>query len=154
MKGNKPKPTNVTPLRGDGSEAERFEKQGNEIAAKLKPHFIDPDADMIWDRMAPALANPLVARLKPSTVESFKLLCNEIARMERLQVEIGFEADGEVYVTTTRNGLQHKARPEVAQINDTKRFALTIMRDFGMTPASERSVSAPTQGDLPFDDFD
>lgn len=101
----------------------------------------------MWDRLAPAVCHPLVARLKPHMTASFVLMCEALVQYETYVADL--KVIGEVYESTTRNGVQFKARPEVAQRNDAFRRFLTIARDFGLTPASERGIqTAGNQGNL------
>lgn len=155
MKGRKPENENVVPLTGDGLDAERLQQRGEEIAAAMKPDHLTPKASKVYDRIAPKVCNPVIARLKPHNMESFVLMCEALARHEGLRHYINTPGVGETYVSHTRNGEQIKARPEVAQMNETFRQFLTIARDFGLTPAAERGLrAAPGQGDLPFGDDD
>lgn len=155
MKGRKPDNDGVVPLTGDGQEAGRFEERGFEIAAQMKPDWLTDGAAKVYDRIAPHVANPTIARLKRHNMETFVLMCEALARHETLRRYVNTPGVGETYISETRNGEQIKARPEVAQLNETFRQFLTVARDFGLTPAAERGLSAvPGQGDLPFGDDD
>jgi hypothetical protein len=156
MKGRKPENLNVVPLTGVTPDAERFARQGLELANQLKPVSDDPDADMAWDRWAPEFANPLRGRLKAHTALAFEFMCYDIALAQRLRVEIGFAPESGFYTIETRNGMQQKARPQVAQLNQVLARLKTSFAEFGLTPASERAIrNGPAQGMLDLeDDFD
>ena len=86
-------------------------------------------------------------------VEAFVMLCRSIARHERLRAII--ETEGETYESASRNGSQLKSRPEVGQLNESFRQVLTLLRDYGLTPAAERGIKATgDQGDFDFGDGD
>lgn len=53
-----------------------------------------------------------------------------MVRHERLTLEL--EELGETYESETRNGKQIKARPEVAQLNETFRQIRALANDFGV----------------------
>lgn len=152
MRGRKPQNSNVVPLTEDVRRLD-FEASAKAKAKSLKPRALDRDVARVWDRLAPCVCHPTVNRLAPHMVESFILLCRAIARHERLRAAI--EELGETYETQTRNGAQVKSRPEVGQMNESFRQALTLLRDFGLTPAAERGIKASfDQGDFDFGDGD
>lgn len=140
MRGRKPNVDNVVPLTGadDSERAARHDKRAMEIARELRPRGLEDDVRKIWDRMAPRVCHPTVDRLHPQHVETFAIMCRALARYERLRLFLAQE--GEVYATETRNGLQYKNRPEVGQMNEAFRQFLTLARDFGLTPSSERAI--------------
>lgn len=152
MKGRKPsRGANVVPLTGELAGRD-FDAMARARARELKPRGLTPEAGKIWDRLAPSLTHPQVARLKETHIEAFRQLCEAIARRERLQAFL--RKEGETYEVETRNGLQKKNRPEVSQLNETFRQVVTLLRDFGMTPAAERSVLNGDQLPLPLDGDD
>lgn len=155
MKGRRPENENVVPLTGAGNDPESMRLRGHEIAEEMKPGHLTPDGANVYDRIAPHVCNPTVGRLAHHNMEAFVLMCEQLARHERLRKYINTPGVGETYVTETRNGEQIKNRPEVGQMNETFRNFLTIARDFGLTPAAERGLKAnPGQGNLPFEDDD
>lgn len=152
MRGRKPSSSNVVPLTEDLRRLD-FEASAKAKARSLKPRKLDPDVAKVWDRLAPRVCHPTVNRLAPHMVEAFVMLCRCIARHERLRTLM--QAEGETYETQTRNGAQMKSRPEVGQMNESFRQALTLLRDFGLTPAAERGIRATgDQGDFDFGDGD
>lgn len=163
MRGRKPESTNVVPLKG-GDDTARFDASARAKARKLKPRGLDRAVSRIWDRLAPAVAHPTIDRLKPHMVESFRMLCEAVAEYEAYRAILArpeIYADGrvlppsETYEVETRNGRQIKSKPEVAQRNEAFRRVLTLLRDFGLTPAAERGVvAAASQGAFDFDEED
>lgn len=151
MRGRKPENTNVVPLKGADDSA-KFDASAKAKARKLKPRGLSREVAKIWDRLAPPVCHPTVDRLKPHLVEAFKMLCEAVAEYEAYRAAL---AAGETYIVETRNGEQQKNRPEVGQRNEAFRRALTLLRDFGLTPAAERGVkSAGDQGAFDFDEDD
>ena len=102
----------------------------------------------VWDRIAPTLA--MLGRLKPHFVDALAEYCRVVRRLSDARSYLD-ESDW-TYVVSGRNGLQHKSRPEVAQLNDDWRKWRSLVGEFGLAPAAERGMQSG-QGDL-FDDFD
>jgi len=143
---------NVIQLTVDGRsrDPEARKRESAEQAAALKPSGMPKDVARFWDDVAPALAER--NRLDPLFVWSLVELCHCLAKMA--EYRDAFRALGETYEVFGRNGKQMKSRPEVAQFNETRRTALRLFAEFGMTPSAARALnSAVGQGDL-FDDFD
>ncbi|EFO32607.1 conserved hypothetical protein [Roseibium sp. TrichSKD4] len=154
MRGRKSENENVVPLTGAEAH-QNVQERGKQLAADLKPDWLTPAGSKVYDRIAPHVAAPTVARLAWHNLEAFVLMCEALARHEQLRKYINTPGVGETYVSETRNGEQIKNRPEVGQLNETFRQFLTLARDFGLTPAAERGLrSVAPQGDLPFDDGD
>jgi P27 family predicted phage terminase small subunit len=153
MRGRKPAVDNVVPMTADVPIG-NFDAFARDRAAELKPTGLSARSSTVWNRLAPAVCHPTVGRLKPHTVQAFVLLCDAVARYEQLVSWL--KRNKETYTAKTRNGLQHKMRPEVGQRNEAFRQALTMLRDFGLTPAAERGMTAGgQQGKFDFgeDDF-
>ena len=151
MRGRRPNSDNVVPMTAN-TDAARFEEMARAKADELKPARLRKEVAAIWDRLAPRAAHPLINRLREEMVEGFVLLCEALADYERYGRRL--RSLGETYTVETRNGKQHKNRPEVAQRNEAFRRALTMLRDFGLTPAAERAVqNTAAQGNL-FDEDD
>jgi P27 family predicted phage terminase small subunit len=145
---------NVVPLTGSNNP-ESLRERGKLVAVDMKPEHLTPGGSKVYDRIAPHVCNPLVARLSYHNLESFVLMCEALARHEKLRKYLNTPGVEETYVSKTRNGEQVKNRPEVAQLNETFRQFLTIARDFGLTPAAERGLRAnPAQGQLDLDEDD
>lgn len=157
---------NVIPLTKDGRDLgpEARRREAEDLAASLKPKRLPDDVADFWDEVAVALAEK--GRLDPLFVWSVVELCHCLAKMAEYRAmfanTVTVELDGkaieipvgETYAVKGRNGTQMKSRPEVAQFNETRRTALRLFAEFGMTPSAARSLSGPVgQGDL-FDDFD
>jgi phage terminase small subunit len=152
-RGRKPTDkSNVSPLTKDGRDLgpEARKREAVDLAASLKPSGMPDDVAAFWDDVAVALAEK--NRLDPLFVWSVVELCHCLAKMA--EYRDAFRALGETYEVFGRNGKQMKSRPEVAQFNETRRTALRLFAEFGMTPSAARALnSAVGQGDL-FDDFD
>lgn len=152
MKGRKPGVDNVVPLT-EGNALRDFGVDAKRLANELRPEGMEIPVGMIWDRLAPPLCDPRRGRLNECNAFMFLQFCRTVARHEKLLIDIG--DDGETYEVKTRNGMQQKARPQVAQLNETWRQVRSLAESFGMTPASERGLSVVGQKafDLGDDDF-
>ncbi|PKR57494.1 P27 family phage terminase small subunit [Thalassospira lohafexi] len=157
---------NVVPLTVDGRDVGPDARRAAavDLAESLKPCGLPDDVGKYWDQIAVALAEK--NRLDPLFVWATVELCHCLAKMEdyremvagTITLELEGKAVeipvGETYAVKGRNGTQMKSRPEVAQFNETRRTALRLFAEFGMTPSASRSlVAAAGQGDL-FDDVD
>lgn len=154
MKGRKPAKDNVVPLTGDRAPGSHL-ASAREKAKRLKPKDLPKELSPIWDRLAMVACDPtLRKRLDDDTVAAFVLLCRAEHRF--LMLEEKLREEGETYEVVTRNGLQRKSKPEVAQRNVAWAQYLTLIREFGMTPMSARGlgVERPGQGELPLSDKD
>lgn len=154
MKGRKPNTENVIPLTGDRPAA-NFDAFAAQRARELRPDDLPFDVQAIWDRLAPTLCQPTIARLNETNAFMFEQLCWITSRYERLRLDV--REGGETYESATRNGVQLKSRPEVGQLNETFRQIRALASDFGMTPAAERGLKAAGQLGFEFggeSDFD
>lgn len=144
MKGRKPNADqNVVPMREDAVGASHnLDERARERMLELEPEDINRKHREIYRRLALPLCHPTRDRLNAGNIFMFHQLVRVVARHEALLVAI---EDGETYTTKTRDGTQQKAKPEVAQVNETFRQIRALAGEFGMTPASERSLSAPGQ---------
>ncbi len=151
MKGRKPKAEEtVVPMREDGAPgAHNLDERARERMIELEPGDLNPRHREIYRRLALPLCHPTRDRLNPGNIFMFHQLVRVVARHEALLVAI---EDGETYETKTRDGVQQKAKPEVAQVNETFRQIRALASEFGMTPAAERSLSAPGQLGFSFPD--
>ena len=144
-RGRKPALDNVSvlPLH-DEPQAVHIEK-----AKQLRPDDLLLAAELkVYDRIAPQLA--MLGRLKPHFIDALCEFC-------RVTVSLAdnrkyFRKSGETYKSETRNGVQIKSRPEVAQFNVNRSMWRSLVGEFGLAPAAEKGMQSG-QGDL-FDDFD
>ncbi|MBD3803570.1 MAG: P27 family phage terminase small subunit [Thioclava sp.] len=148
MKGRKPTSENVVPMRDDAIAAghnaeERARAKLAEVERLLEPYAISSDLRAVFRRLALPLCHPTRDRLNDGNLFMFIQLCRVVLRHERLLVFI--EEEGEVYSSDTRNGIQHKTRPEVGQVNETFRQIRALGNEFGMTPAAERALTGGGQ---------
>lgn len=152
MKGRKPSSENVVPLTGN-EKTQDFGAFSRQRARELCPQDMPFEVKAIWDRLAPPMCDPRRDRLNEANVLMFEQLCWVVARHERLRLDV--RENGETYESHTRNGVQQKSRPEVAQLNETLRQIRALASDFGMSPAAERGLKASGQlrFDLGEDDF-
>lgn len=144
-RGAKPDLNNVIglPLHKEPESAHKA------ISESLRPARLDDDERGVWDRLGPYLA--LLGRLKPHYADAFAEYCVITVRIRKARKYL--DDEDWTYITTSRNGTQHKSRPEVAQLNDDWRKWRTLVGEFGLAPCAERGVKGDVQADL-FDDFD
>ncbi len=133
----------------DAAGGHNLDARARERMAELEPADITPKLREIYRRLALPLCHPTRDRLNPGNIFMFLQLVRVVARHEALLVAI---EDGETYTVETRDGNQQKAKPEVAQVNETFRQIRALAGEFGMTPATERSLSAPGQLGFQFPD--
>jgi phage terminase small subunit len=119
-------------------------------AKELKPDWLKPDQAELWDLYGPHLA--MLDRLKPHFVPAFTEFCIVSAKLRAARQKLDDEEW--TYVTETRNGTQHKSRPEVSQLNDDWRKWRSLVGEFGLAPQSEKGLinKDPVFNDG-FDDF-
>jgi len=153
MKGRKPnEEQTVVPMREDGeASSHNLDERARARMLELEPENINPEHREIYRRLALPLCHPTRDRLNPGNIFMFHQLVRVVARHEALLVAI---EDGETYATKTRDGVQHKAKPEVAQVNETFRQIRAVAGEFGMTPATERAIAAPGQLGFNFPELD
>lgn len=127
------------------SENEQFHK---DRAKDLKPRSLNRDEKRVWDRVAPELSR--LGRLKAHFVDFIAEYCVVKVRLDRLRRDLD-EIEW-TYATSGRYGIQHKSRPEVAQLNDDWRKWNSLVAQLGLSPATELRFN-DRQGSL-FDDDD
>lgn len=157
MRGAKPKLKNVIPMRSDGAgDAELREAQVRRAIKLFRPRGLDPVLRKEWNRVARVLAEPTVDRLKARYVDVILEYCRVCVRlrslreaMPTLSKEIYNAASGD---KTTRNGIQVKSHPFVAQLNEAWRQWRSLVGMLGLSPTDERNL-LPGQGDM-FDETD
>lgn len=115
-----------------------------EKALELRPKFLTAAERKVWDEQAPLMV--MLGRLRPHHALAFADLCQIESRLRAWRKKL--DAAEWTYVTTGRNGAQHKMRPEVGQLNDDWRKRHSLRAEFGMTPAAERGLAGAGQGDL------
>jgi len=119
-------------------------------AEALRPDDLSPEEVAVWDRLAPVLV--MVGRLRAHYVDALAQYCVVCVRLKEARKTL--DKEDWFYVTEGRNGKQHKARPEVAQLNDDWRKWRSLNGDFGLTPYSERVLKDDGQRGLFDDGFD
>lgn len=153
MRGRKPKPTNIIPMRADEAAADALRvRVVARAVTKLRPKNLNGELRKEWERVARLLAEPTVDRLKPRFVDVITEYCRSIIRLRTLRESMP-AINQEIYrVEAGRNGTQIKQHPYVAQINETWRQWRSMVAMLGLSPADERNL-IPGQGDL-FDEAD
>jgi hypothetical protein len=149
-RGRKPASENVVPMADDGSPGRNLEERARAKLEELRPEGLEGALLWTFDRLALPLCHPTVDRLSPVNVFMFMQLARAVVRHERLILEI--EELGETYESETRNGVQIKSRPEVAQLNETFRQIRALAGEFGMTPSTERGLTHGGQLGFQFPD--
>ncbi|MFC4214147.1 P27 family phage terminase small subunit [Pseudophaeobacter arcticus] len=149
-RGRKPTEEKVVPLTDEGVQPHNLQERARARLEELRPEGLTGQLRWTFDRLALPLCHPTVDRLKPQHLQPFLQLCKAVVRHDRIELEL--EELGETYVSQTRNGTQIKARPEVAQLNETFRQIRGLANDFGMTPAAERGLSGGGQMGFDFPD--
>jgi phage terminase small subunit len=169
MQGRKPRQSNVIPMTG----AKAPRPSPAVLARRLCPKGLTKDERKEWMRVATLLADPALDRLKPHFVDTIIEYCRatirlrtirqffvdlqEMRRIERQAATPTHSAIGEIhcehplgaeiYEVEGRNGLQQKAHPHVAQLNETWRQWRSLVAILGMSPTEERNL-IPGQGDM------
>lgn len=151
-RGRKPAEHHVIPMREDGDAGHNLQARALARAAQLRPEGMLNEEGWVYDRLAPALCHPTKDRLNEVNIFMFLQLIRSIVRYEKYAVLL--KELGETYSSKTRNGDQIKARPEVAQLNETWRQIRALASDFGMTPAAERALGTPGQLGFAFGEHD
>ncbi|WP_282021680.1 P27 family phage terminase small subunit [Ruegeria faecimaris] len=150
MKGRKPEGGGaVVPMREDGVDQFNLDERGRERMLSLEPEDLNPAHREIYRRLALPLCHPTRDRLNEANIFMFHQLVRAVARHEKLLIAI---EDSETYTTKTRDGIQEKAKPEVAQVNETFRQIRTLAGEYGMTPQTERSLTGGGQMGFNFPD--
>lgn len=152
MRGRRPSSENVVPLAEEGGLGRNLQERAQARLEELRPEGLVGELRWTFDRLALPLCHPTVDRLNPGNVFMFTMLCRVVVRHERIALEL--DDLGETYESKTRNGIQVKSRPEVAQFNETLRQIRAMANDFGMTPAAQRGLSNGGQMGFDFPDPD
>jgi P27 family predicted phage terminase small subunit len=156
MRGRKPRPDNVIPMRpddpADDASADRRIEATRRAVTKLRPRGLSEELKKEWSRVATILAEPTVDRLKARYVDVIIEYCRVIVRLRALRGAMKKIADETYKVEGGRYGDQMKSHPHVAQINESWRQWRTLVAMLGLSPADERNM-IPGQGDL-FDESD
>jgi P27 family predicted phage terminase small subunit len=108
-------------------------------AMRLRPAARLEDEELaVWDRLAPLLA--LHGYLNDLFVDTLVEYCRVVCTIDRLVRFLRIE--GETYSSSTRNGFQIKARPEVGQLHEARRMLRSYVGDFGLTPQARRQLES------------
>ncbi|WYK06403.1 P27 family phage terminase small subunit [Cereibacter sphaeroides f. sp. denitrificans] len=137
MRGQKPKVSNVIPMKGDLS-----------APVPEAPGWMSAEGREVWDRLAPVLVAK--KRLEPAFEDPFAVYCEAVADVIRFTGDIA--AFGSWYEVETRNGRQQKKRAVWGQRQDAIAVMNQLAARFGLTPVDEARVRVTGQGDL-FDEI-
>ena len=134
-------------LRGNpGGRSIGNEPQPEVIDLATPPDWLCPEAVKTWNRLCPMLVK--LGILAESDVFAFALLCDAHARY--LEASKLVKENGVTYETTGTNG-QHalKQNPATTIAAAERKALLSLLTEFGMTPASRSKVSikAPRASD-------
>jgi P27 family predicted phage terminase small subunit len=147
-RGRKPSFENVVPMAEEGQALRNLTERAKLRREELRPEGLPSDLRWVFDELALPLCRPDVNRLKETNIRAFVILCREYQRYEMHSLEIS--ELGATYDTGKgRNGNQIRPRPENAMLDAAFKRMFQLMKEFGMTPASERGVTG--EGQLPFD---
>lgn len=119
-------------------------------AKNLRPKTLTLAERKFWDATAPQMV--MLGRLKPHFAFAYEEYCIVVIKMRDTRAYLN--KNGWTYESETRNGIQIKSRPEVAQLNDDWRKWRSLVGEFGLAPAAERGMKAGPQGDLFGDGWD
>lgn len=146
MKGRKPNPGKVVPLRQGGGDDRSLDERAADEAEARKPVGLTEEEEVLWDDIAPELFK--LGRLKTHFVHAVHEYVAALARLRNYRKVL--KENGETYEVDGRNGVQVKSVPEIAQYNESWRQWRALATDLGLTPASERGLGGAIR-DL-FDD--
>jgi P27 family predicted phage terminase small subunit len=133
MKGAKPKPNNVIPMKGDATKP---------VPEPL--YFLSDEGKEVWKRLAPEMV--MLDRLKPQYHDLFAAYCEAAADLMRFTIQL---VDGRYnYTAKTRNGIQEKKSAAWGQRQEAIANLRQIGALFGMSPVDEQRLSDGGQGSL------
>lgn len=136
-----PTAKNVTFLEQPNDEPNEAHKAK---ALALRPSGMSTPERKFWDATAPQMV--MLGRLKIHYAHAYAEYCSIVIRMAKTKKFL--DANEWTYETHTRNGLQIKMRPEVAQLNDDWRKWRSLVGEFGLAPAADRGMVSALQGDM------
>jgi phage terminase small subunit len=157
MKGRKPELKNLIPMRPDGDAEFRARQAATSRAVrKWRPKGLTKEEQVKWRRVATLLAEPTVDRLEERFVDVVMEYVHHTMELRALRAAMP-EAGRRFYRAAsegeaTRNGVQLKSHPNVAQFNASFARWLQLVTRLGLSPQDERNM-LPGQGDL-FDEAD
>jgi P27 family predicted phage terminase small subunit len=117
--------------QGQAASAEN-EQLHQQRAKELKPRGLTRAEKKVWDRIAPELSR--LGRLRPHYVDFVEQYCVVKVRMDDLRSFL--DEEDWSYATSGRHGIQHKSRPQVAQLNDDWRKWNSLVAQLGISPAT------------------
>lgn len=112
------------------------DKEALSEARKLMPRGMSKDEQKVWKADIPSYIK--LGRFKPHFTRFYREYCIVVARMDQFLNLLNQPDVGWKYVTTGRNGAQHKTRPEAAQYNDDWRKLNSLINQIGGSPATDQ----------------
>lgn len=131
---NKPGQGNISPF--PGGHVEKTDQWHKQQSVDLRPRGMKPAERKVWNRIGPELSK--AGRMKALFVDVIADYCRIVVRLADARRYL--DAEQWSYVTTGRHGVQHKSRPEVAQLNDDWRKWRSLVAEIGLSPASQRGL--------------
>lgn len=119
---------------------------GQRMENPQPPHELDDEAQAVWDRLAPALAD--AGALVPTDLTLFAVLCAEAALAERYRLQEARLLDAGTITEHNRSGKPYEVeaagssrmkRIRTAKEKATK-VVLRLADSFGLTPKSRLSM--------------
>lgn len=146
MAGRPPKPSAQKLAEGNpGKRPLNLDEPLPQAGAPSPPDWLDPNARMKWEEVAPELERiGVLTRIDGAALSAY---CTSYARWVR--AERVLSEKGETYESGGRHGRQIKTRPEVRIAEDSLRTLKMFAEQLGLTPSARvRLKGAPTQGNL------
>lgn len=151
--GRKKRPHSLQVLEGNpGKRRLLAAPLAVETLFEKPPKEFDADADArdLWIYLMPELVKlQLYTRLDRPALVGVCIAYSQAMRSHRALLE----AKEDTYITEGRNGIMHRARPEIGIINEALRTFRSLASEFGLSPVARKHLGNAGQGELPLDNF-
>jgi hypothetical protein len=137
----------VVDFPGAAPSRQMSDEEAQAKALELRPKGLSAAERKIWAEDIPDLIK--LGRVKRHHRQFFRQYVIVVARIDRLNRFLSKE--GWTYTTEGRNGIQNRARPEAAQLNDDWRKLNSMINQVGGSPATDQRFNN-LQAELPFED--
>lgn len=132
-------PTNIRLLRGEsGARVNRREPKPPVTATVEAPDYLDADARVVWDRLAPSLTARQI--LTVWDVDLFAAFCSAVVNHRRAAELVNAEGVLVKAAGRTRAMVKH---PALQIIRDQAAVMVTIGGRFGLTPSDRSAIEQP-----------
>jgi len=141
MAGGRPnKPTILKKLGGTAQPCRTNELEPvPDVALPLAPEWLSDEAKAYWQQIGAVLLSMKVVTVADGP--AMMLLCDTLAEWAEAREFV--RLNGMTYETETKMGdSMHRAYPQVAMASDAWRRSMSMLVQFGLTPASRSKVSA------------